>query len=99
MSDGASLTVGDTTPVKFQSISLSVNEKLKDSNRRDRMTSANCNIKKTQNCLTVNLLYFKILPLTLHSHFFWIRTSKCHCSINSPWIALKLELWALTYVV
>ena len=28
---------------------------------------------------------------------FWIRASKCHCSINSPWIALKLELWAHIY--
>jgi hypothetical protein len=34
------LTVGDITPAKFQTISSSVNEKLKDSRRRDRTTSA-----------------------------------------------------------
>ena len=32
-------------------------------------------------------------------HLFWIRTSKWHCSINSSWISLKIELWILTYVV
>jgi hypothetical protein len=34
------LTVGDVMPVRFQTISFSVNEKLKDSRRRDRTTSA-----------------------------------------------------------
>ena len=34
------LTVGVVTPVRFQTISFSVNEKLKDSRRRDRTTSA-----------------------------------------------------------
>ena len=33
------MIVGDTIPAKFQTISFSVNEKLKDSRRRDRTTS------------------------------------------------------------
>ena len=36
---GAPLTVDDTTPARFQTISFSVNEKQKDSKRIDKTTS------------------------------------------------------------
>jgi len=36
---GPPLTVGDTTPIRLQAITFSVNEKLKDSKRRDSTTS------------------------------------------------------------
>ena len=48
------------------------------------------------------LAHYCLLHVTLpqpHFFFFWIRTSKCHCSINSSWIFLKIELWVLTYVI
>src|SRR6202011_1326421 len=52
--------------------------------------------------LQPQIFVYSLFPLTFPTplfFFFWIRTSKCHCSISSSWISLKIELWVLTYVI